>query len=175
MAINDSKPLPPLSEQDIARFWDKVDKTPGQGPTGECWPWKAAMRSYGAFWLAGRHRSACRIALFLYCGKDPYPLLACHSCDWHPCCRGEHLFAGTHGDNSADMVKKDRSVRGERHAMAKLTDAQVKELRDLYGPQRKRHAQKVGRISQVELAIRFGIDRHTLRSIIQRKTWDHLV
>lgn len=117
MAITDCKPLPPLSEQDIATFWSKVDKTPGQGPKGDCHRWKGycSKSGYGELSINRGGFKAHRVALFLHSGKDPFPLFACHTCDWPPCCRGEHLFPGTCADNHADRGKKGRTASGDRH------------------------------------------------------------
>ncbi len=114
MGCNDSKPLPELSEKDIARFWSHVDKTPGQGPHGECWGWKAGLnKGYGKFSIKGRTVLANRVALFLCTGLDPFPLLACHSCDWRPCCNGDHLWPGTQDANRKDAAMKGRTASGD--------------------------------------------------------------
>lgn len=109
--------LPELTEQEIARFWSYVDKTPGQGPKGECWGWKRGrhQRGYGQFSYRGLDVRSNRVALFLKTGSDPGALGALHTCDWPPCCRDEHLFSGTHKDNMVDSAAKGRTACGDRH------------------------------------------------------------
>lgn len=63
-------------------------------------------------------------------GEIPDGMLVCHTCDNPPCCRMRHLFLGSHQDNIRDRDQKQRQSRGERHYAAKLSDAQVVELRE---------------------------------------------
>lgn len=125
---------PSLSE----RFWSKVDRR----GDGECWPWKAAVRNkqegYGAFWLDGRHQPSNRVALLLSGVLAPDDMKACHRCDNPACCNPAHLFIGTHKENNDDKVSKGRQVKGERFWRAKLTDAQVLEIRSHRPPGVKR-------------------------------------
>jgi hypothetical protein len=51
------KPIPPLTEKDIQRFWSYVNKAPGHGPNGECWVCVLAPRNnkgYPAYGKDGR-------------------------------------------------------------------------------------------------------------------------
>ena len=171
MATNDCKPLPQLSEKDIARFWSKIDK---RGPD-ECWPWLGGTftHGYGRFKAAGRDIKAPRIALFLNSGKDPFPLFACHSCDYPPCCNGRHIFPGTKVENMLDRDAKGRGVlppngpwimTGESHPRAKFTEVQVREIR-------RRHA--AGE-SESSLARYFRASQTGISSIIRFRTWRHV-
>ena len=56
-------------------------------------------------------------------------------------------------------------IRGETHSQARLTEAQVLEIRQLY---------KVGDTTQRYLAIRFSTTHKNISAIILRKTWRHL-
>ena len=61
-----------------------------------------------------------------------------HRCDNRRCVRPEHLFVGTNRDNMQDMARKHRgaggSTPGEDNPRAKLTDDQVREIRERSRP-----------------------------------------
>jgi len=45
-------------ETAMARFWAKVDKSPGFGPNGDCWRWTGRVEGhgYGEMKIAGRYK-----------------------------------------------------------------------------------------------------------------------
>src|SRR5437773_859033 len=98
--------LPELTEQDIQRFWGKVQIT---GPN-ECWPWTARClpRGYGQFSVKGTSYFASRICYYIIYHRDPSNENVCHSCDNPPCCNPRHLWKGTQKDNIADCIRKGR-------------------------------------------------------------------
>lgn len=119
--------------QDVAtRFWSHVDRA---GGPDACWPWTASRtdRGYGMFQLRGRNRRAHRVAFELTYGHPP-ECFACHACDNPSCCNPRHLYDGTPAQNSRDMIERGRTARrmGEQNHSAKLSDAQVREIRRRY-------------------------------------------
>lgn len=161
-----AKPIPPLSPDDIERFWARVDKTPGQGPNGECHIWTGDLdkNSYGRFYLDGRKTFAHRVVYVITHGEIPEDKpCVLHSCDWPPCVNEDHLFAGTDADNVADMISKgrDRKVRGEASGKAKLTTADVQRILTMPG-------------TLVEIAKEMGIHLSCASSIKRRRTWKHV-
>ena len=180
MATDQSKPLPVFTPNFIPRFWGNVDKSPGHGPHGDCWPWIGARdkNGYGAIGFHGRCLIASRVAYYLYHGEDPYPLGVLHSCDFPPCCRDSHLFKGTDADNMADMARKGRArgggalkyhpekaARGEQHPRAKLSKEDVLAIRFMYAQ---------GGITHEALAEEFGVSRTHVSSLILRRFWSHI-
>lgn len=139
------------------------------GRSGECLVWTGTIlkTGYGRF-SRGRKAegsvAAHRYAWELVHGPIPDGLLVLHKCDNPRCVDVEHLFLGTHADNMADKKAKGRQVRGERAPKAKLTEAQVLELRA--------EAAAGARVSA--LARKYGIDRNSVAKIIARKNWSHL-
>ena len=169
------------------RFWAKVQKA---GPD-ECWPWigHRSPQGYGRMVIGRRRRVATRISLYLDGRPAPANLQACHRCDNPPCVNPAHLFAGTTSENARDAVAKGRIVRGphleelrrtyrgdrhwtrrmpERmrtgtsHHAAKLDPSKVQTIR-------AEHA--AGRSSLRALAARFGVSKHTVMLIVNRRTW----
>jgi len=114
------------------RFWLCVDKT------GDCWNWIGRKRdtskyprllAYGVFRVKFKTYSAHRYSWQMHNGPVPKGVCVLHKCDNPGCVRPDHLFLGTQKQNVADMVAKDRTSRGERHPMSKLTDDLVRKIR----------------------------------------------
>lgn len=83
-----------------------------------------------------------------------------HHCDNPPCMEVIHLFAGTQGDNVLDCIAKGRALVGEDHPSAKLSNEQVKEIRELYA---------TTGISQRSLAKLYGVGKSLVGSIIRNE------
>jgi len=155
------------SRQEVnKRFWDKVDK---RGPD-ECWEWNGAKCSsgYGIIRIENRALSAHRVSYEIHYGPIPDGMHVLHICDRPPCCNPAHFFLGTHQDNMDDRVKKNRSNRkvkiGEDAGSAKLTEAQVREIRQL----------RATGMTQRDVADRFGISQPNVWKIVHRKAWQHI-
>jgi hypothetical protein len=170
-------PFPWLDPEIVARFWAKVDRR----GDNECWPWLASARNkgYGAFAYTFNGTSvndrANRFSYQLHYGSIPDDILVCHTCDYPPCCNPTHLFQGTNQDNVDDMMQKGRRVkggtyqrdgyeRGEQHHAAKLTEADVRTMR-------QDHANG---LSYSLLAIKYGVPIGHAWRIVNRKAWKHV-
>ncbi len=155
-------------------FWEKVQMS----ETG-CWLWMAGLNKhgYGKFgirqscsrsYIATGELAAHRVSWVLHFGPVPDKLWVLHKCDVRSCVNPAHLWLGTPLDNNRDMMSKGREVRiiGEAHHSAKLTDAQVLEIRQL-------RASGDG-WTHAKLAAKFGVARSPVRDIVIRKTWTHI-
>jgi hypothetical protein len=154
------------------RFFEKVDKTPGLGPNGDCWDWVGAKtdKGYGNFILFdnGPWMVATRFSYAFHGYKIPVGMFMCHTCDNRACVNPAHLFPGTQQDNIDDMHRKGRHTQyersGERNPKAKLTKDQVLYIRA---------CNKSGE-SSPSISKRMGISYSTVREIIRRDTWRHI-
>jgi hypothetical protein len=174
-------PVPrPLAE----RFWEKVNK---DGPLPEaraiarwpeikgtrCWIYGSGKgKRYGSVHVEHGHwEGAHRVAWFLETGAWPEPCCL-HKCDVPKCVRFSHLFEGTHKDDTADMIAKGRdALIGERSHLAKLTAADVREIRRLGAPC-VRHLWKRGTaLLKKRLAKRFGTTTGHVNGILRNKRW----
>lgn len=99
-----------------SRFHPRVDKTPGQGPRGDCWEWVGARnrQGYGKCWLDGKNILAHRVAYLLENGAIDDSLMILHSCDNPPCCNPGHLREGTVTDNMQDCVDRRRQSNARK-------------------------------------------------------------
>jgi hypothetical protein len=78
--------------------------------------------------------------------------------------RAANLLWGTAAENHADTLRCDHIYRGEDHPGAKLTDAQITEIRAL----------RAAGVSGLRLAARFGVSHRLIYLIEQRKAWSHV-
>jgi hypothetical protein len=145
------------------RFWSHVDKT------GDCWIWTGAKdpAGYGRFTpgngMSGT-RFAHRMSWVLATGQDPGLQHVLHRCDNPPCVRPDHLFLGDDKTNHADMATKKRAAWGERHHWAKLSESDVRAIRELL---RQGHQQRT-------IAERFNVHQVTISDIRHRRSWRNL-
>lgn len=151
---------------DVAeRFWSKVDKTPGHGPNGDCWPWIGALLpdGYGHFRDGRKVRPAHVVSYEMENGPLPPGMNGLHSCDYRRCVNPGHIFAGTHQDNMNDMVAKGRGAapKGEAHHDAKLTEDQVRAIRDDPRP-------------NTVIAAELGVTKGAIWLIKARRNWRHV-
>ncbi len=153
------------------RFWEKVDKSAGPDA---CWPWIAFKYSSGYGMFMWRYedghtgsRPANRCALGLHLGRPiPRHLHAAHSCRDRSCCNPRHLSEKTPAQNSADMIRDGTKSEGERHARAKLTEAQVLEILSTYRNPNPPSFTETGR--------RYGVSRLAISRVVRGLTWKHV-
>lgn len=156
---------PELSERDAERFWKRVDKSPGQGPKGDCWLWtgglmeRVSSKTPGypkGFAVRGKHYRPSHIALALDGKPRPSPEMnALHQCDYPPCVRGGHLRWGTQEENYQEA--RERQKYGPRHLHPDI----VREIRA--SPERN-----------VDIAKRIGVTQACICNIRKRVTHKHV-
>ena len=151
------------------RFWAMVTKT------DTCWLWTGAATHFGHGLVNGGGRGgktirAHRLSWEMHNGPIPDGMMVCHHCDVPACVNPVHLFIGTRADNNADCADKGRTSRthqkkGREHAMAKLTDDQVRAMRAEYAAE-----QPIYRT----IAAKYGVTLQQAFRIIKRQSWGHI-
>lgn len=145
------------------------------GKPNSCWIWSKGKddEGYGVIKIEGKSKKAHRTAYELFVGPIPEKLLVCHSCDNPSCVNPAHLFLGTSKDNTQDMIQKGRDrlnvnpPKGERNGLSKLTEEQVKWIREVYSP---RHPVFGGnRLCEI-----LGVSYSTIMFIVHNRNWKHV-
>lgn len=115
-----------------------------------------------------RHfRYVHRLVLEVFVGPCPPGMECCHDPDSNPTNnRLDNLRWDTRGANNRDAIRNGgrKYLKGERMPNAKLTDADVLEIRRLGAL----------RIPQTLITRQFGLGAGTVNKIIHRKSWKHL-
>jgi len=107
------------------------------------------------------HRVSYRLAY----GEIPAGEAVLHRCDVRRCVRPDHLFTGTNADNQADKVAKGRQLRGNTAPNAKLSEAEVGELRRLHA---------TGMLNMTGAARHHGVSVAAISNAVHGKSWKHL-
>lgn len=144
----------------IDKFWAKVD----QRSKDECWLWLGApdKDGYGQIWdgYTGKMKRAHKVSAEIHHGPANGRIVM-HSCDNPCCCNPEHLSYGTPQENQSDKVAKNRHAKGESQGHSKLTEAQVKTIR-----------QRANEDYQ-KLCAEFNLSPSTVYRIWSGKSWKH--
>jgi hypothetical protein len=144
------------------RIESKVERIPEAG----CWIWIGAttVRGYGQIESHNRKYYAHRASYQAFIGEIPKGMHVCHACDNVYCVNPAHLFLGTQKQNLQDMAKKGRSTIGERNAMAKLTEEDVKDIKYLISTG----------LSDADISVEFCVSRQTINNIRNGKVWKNV-
>ena len=127
-----------------------------------CWVWKGAVSNSG-YGLCGSEQkktaSAHRVSYEAFNGKIPEGMVVAHTCDNRLCVNPAHLWLATHAENSADMVTKKRSARGEKCGKSKLNEEQIQFIRE-------------SKLSQRKLGAMFNVSHANIGYIKRGATWN---
>jgi hypothetical protein len=136
-------------------------------PDGDCLLLPTRHGGYAYVRVDGRSDRAHRLAWRLYHRRRiPPDRLVTHSCDSPPCIARAHLRLGTYQSNAREAAERGRMRRGESNPAARLTAVQVLEVR-------ARCADRATR--QADVAADLNVSTSTIASIVQGRTWRHLL
>lgn len=159
-----------LTEDELARFWEKVGPPDANG----CLPWVASLTryGYGVIKIRKRRPAASRVSYLIHFGAFDLSMDVLHTCDNRKCVNPKHLFLGTQLDNMRDMDAKGRRksvgfdylrISGPNCTHARLTLPQVLEIRE-----RRSRREKL-RV----LAAEFGVSEATISLVARKLNWRH--
>ena len=127
------------------------------------WPFGKTSKGYGAFYYEGRTITAPRWMCIAVHGEPSSERNeSAHSCGNRLCVNPRHLRWANQKENSADCVIHGTSNRGERSGKTKLTESDVRAIRE------DCRLQKV-------IASEYGITQACVCKIRRRHRWGDLV
>ncbi len=136
-------------------------------PVTGCWnSRKLDTKGYGQIGSGNRGRKllAHRISWQIFKNELLAPnVCVCHHCDNNACVNPDHLFTGTQLDNIRDQVSKNRQAKGTRNGRSKLTEEDVRKIRE-YGFTK----------SERKIAKEFGVTKGAIYPIRHKINWKHI-
>lgn len=173
MKVNNKKYYP--AAKDPLRWQKYVVDRSVRNENG-CWIWQRRVCRNSGYGLGSIERLpviAHRISYFAHKGIPSSGKIILHNCHVKTCVNPNHLREGTIRENildaiavgAAKQIPLSKSIhRGEAHGRAKLTEAQVLEIRRL---------KQMGLYAR-EIAKLVGATRITVSNITTRRTWKHI-
>lgn len=148
------------------RFWSKVAITANPD---KCWNWQERAVGRGGYgkigWGIGARTTklAHHVAWFLTHDKWPDDCLL-HFCDNVKCVNPKHLREGSRIDNAKDRDARQRTLYGEKHPSATLTEQEVIAIRLAY----------VNGKRIIDLARQYHRSHGCIDSIVKKRAWKHI-
>lgn len=131
-------------------------------PITNCWNWDSPGRNgYGRGCWNNINEYAHRLAWIGKYGDITPEQKVCHKCDNSSCINTDHLFISDQLGNIFDRDKKGRQARGIKIGSAKLTEQQVRDIRNDNRPAYK-------------IAPDYGVSSTNIHDIKVRRTWTHI-
>lgn len=114
---------PKFKPTNADRFWAKVDKKPGHGPSGDCWIWTGCRNGpgyrHGRSRFFGVDRSPRAVSLYLRDKKWHDPKLKIGTtCGVTLCVNPDHLFIGTMMDlfiSKSPVYQRNKAIAEQRN------------------------------------------------------------
>jgi hypothetical protein len=133
--------------------------------TNDCinWPYGRGWKGRAKVWIGGRNCPAARVICERAHGAPPTPEHeAAHSCGkGHVgCINPRHLRWATPKENNADRLIHGTDLRGERNHLAKLAEADVREIRRL----------ALEGMTQRAIARQYEVSEPAISLIVRRKS-----
>jgi len=149
-----------MEASDWMRFMEKIEIQ-----DNGCWLWTRhiGQNGYGRFGLNGKVYECHRLMLEEKLGRPIHKKLDTrHLCGVKACCSPDHLEEGTKKENAADMKIHGTLVCGEKHYNAKLTDNDIRAIRQDPRP-------------ASEIAKSYKVSQSNVWCIKQHSTWKHIL
>jgi hypothetical protein len=162
-------PLAPMGRAcpgELTRFIRDV-AVPFAGDACLPWPFSMASGGRGVIRVDGKQRPVARVVCQLAHGDPPTPEhVSAHSCGKGHlgCVNPRHLRWATNQENRDDMVLHGTRVRGEQHGSSKLTESEVRSIRDKLAQGGRRGS----------IAVEYSVTWHAVADIATGKTWGWL-
>jgi len=122
--------------------------------TSYCGKW-----GYGQISISKKSLLVHRVIWEIFKGPIPEGFCVLHTCDNPPCCNIDHLFLGTHQDNTNDKISKGRLVTGHTNI----------EYQKYVQERNQIIIQKINQgVSYTNLGIEYNIDRHQIGLIARQ-------
>ena len=134
----------------------------------ECltWPYATSLKGYAQVRINGIKSLVHRVVCVAAHGQPPTPHhQAAHSCGRGRmgCVAKSHLSWKTKTQNEADKAVHGTIPKGQLNGQSKLTDADVDLIRGLRG-----------KMTQREIAKRFGVSQSNVSMIQRKAAWAHI-
>ena len=143
--------------------------------TETCWLWSGTVSDsgYGVISDSSGHprvKKVHRVVYAHFVGEIPNGMMVCHRCDVPLCVNPEHLWLGTNADNMRDMGEKGRSLFhkrnfvGENHGNSKLTESQVRAIRQ----------RRADGLTFAAIGAEFNISTSSAHLVCAGRSWRHV-